>query len=99
MSKLAGFMADWVWYGCLWVMRRPIVHRMQDRTIRRYPRAWQNHLKQNRFALTYGRRMLRFMFTLLIAYFVVLFLYVFLTEAMTRGWLTLPDSVKERVGQ
>lgn len=98
MSWLAGWLADRVWYGCLWVMRRPAVHAVQARTIRRYPRAWENHLKQNRFALNYGRRILRFMFSLLIAYFVILFLYVFLTEAMTRGWLTLPDSIKQRVG-
>lgn len=99
MSKLAAWIADYVWYGCLWVMRRPLVHAVQERTIRRFPRAWENHLKQNRFALAYGRRLLRFLFSLLLAYFVVLFLYVFLTEAMAKGWLTLPQSIQDRVNK
>ena len=98
MSRIAAWIADWVWFGCLWVMRRPAVYAIQELTIRRFPKAWDNHLKQNKFALKYGRRIMRFMFNLLLAYFVILFLYVFLTEAMTRGWLSLPDSVKQRVG-
>ena len=96
MGGIAARIADYIWGGCLLLMRKPIMQRMQAH-LRHNPKVWESHLRQNRFALLHGRRMLRFLVKAFLLYFAFIITYATMVEVIGRGWLNLPDSVRSRV--
>lgn len=65
MIEIARWMGDRLWYLLLWIMRRPLIKRLERGSFRLMPgkwrsRAWENHKRQNAFARRWGRKLMRF---------------------------------------
>lgn len=80
----------------LWLMRRPWMRRLQTSSFalipeRSRPKAWRNHLAQNRFARKYGYRLLAFMYLLLLGSFLVTAAYFSVLAAFETGLIRQPS--------
>ena len=96
MLDIAKFLARRLWYGMLWLIRRPWVRRWQRASYRMLPprirdRAWQVHLKQERFARKWGLPTLTVAIAVLMFSIALTMVYWFVVWLWAGGWLSLPQ--------
>ncbi|MBI1755666.1 MAG: hypothetical protein HYR64_00985 [Fimbriimonas ginsengisoli] len=104
MSKIAHRFARLVWYGCLWLMRRPWMKRLQRSSRRLFPpalqgRAQESLLRQNRFARRFGLRILTVLFTFMLGYMALVVAYVGVIALYESGFFNLPRELAGRTGR
>lgn len=104
MSALAKFIARWIWWWCLWLMRRPWMKALQRRSRFLYPpsargRATEALVRQNRFARRHGVSIISFVIQLFFAYAIVMYTFVVALSLYEDGFFALPPSVAHRVGR
>ena len=102
MSAFARYLARQLWWGMLWLMRRPAILRLQRASIAWLPapaqaRAVNSLHRQNRFARKYGLGSLTVMFNFLLASIAISATYEIVTSMYEGGYLTLPDEIRDRV--
>lgn len=95
MSAIAHWLARRVWWGMLWLMRRPWMKRLQRASTRlRGPehehKAWESLKRQNAFALRYGLKVITFSITLLLASAAITGSYLLLLRLQESGALHVP---------
>ncbi len=71
MRWIARFLARYTWWGMLWLMRRPVMRRLQTGMPKMFrpasrEKVWRSHLRQSAFARRHGLALLTFMYTLLL---------------------------------
>lgn len=104
MSALANFLARLIWWSCLWLMRRPLIKKLQRRSSHFFPkgfgsRARDSFIRQNRFARRNGVRIIAAILNLFFAYTLVLIAYVMVLSLNEDGFFTLPRNIAQRVNR
>lgn len=89
-----------VWYGALWLSRRPWAKRLQRASIqlapeRLRPRMRTNLARQNAWARRYGLRVVRLSVTMVFFSVVFWSAWLLLILAADQGWLVRPASPSE----
>lgn len=84
------WLVNQVWGGMLWLMRRPWIKRLQRASYSwgseaRQAKMRRAFIRQNQFARRYGRPMLRWMFSLLLAWSLIVFAFLFATNLQSSG--------------
>lgn len=97
MKRAAYSVGDGIWIACLWVKRMRRDKNLDSRLFRVLPerfreRMIRSHMKQERFALIFGRRIVRGLVYILMMYIAVACAYWLATYAQAEGWLSLPES-------
>lgn len=102
MSRLADWMARWIWWWALWLMRRPGLKRLQRGAENLIPArhreaARRSNTRQNRFARRYGLPILRFSLNILLASILLTGCFRAALHLVDTGVLIMPSSLRERV--
>lgn len=97
MSWLARYLARSLWWGMLWLMRRPWMKRLQRMSFNLVPesrraKAWEKHRRQNAFALKYGLTMVTIAVNLFLASVLVTAAYMFALSLYDSGALSGPGT-------
>lgn len=102
MSKLAAWIAHWLWWGSLWLMRRPWMKEFQRRAVGLLPssrqeKAWRDIRNQNRFARRYGEAILQGVVTAFLVSVLLTGAFYFALYLEESGNLTLSDELRTRI--
>jgi hypothetical protein len=104
LSHLARWLARHLWWGMLWLMRRPWMSSLQRRSLLLFPpasreRTWKSMVRQNRFARRYGLKILTVAVNVLLASIIITLSFLLALNLVDQGILTVPDAVRERFPQ
>lgn len=88
MIRLADWLTKWIWFSVLWLMRRDSIRSLHGRHFQGSRR--QAFVKQNFFALKYGRRILRVIILLFLAYLFLGFTYLLSQKMLDSGLFNPP---------
>ena len=89
-----------VWAGMLWFMRRPRIKRMRRRIWERWPEPARSRIRssivrQDRWALRHGLRMLTGLFGFALGCLIVFGTYYLALWVLESGVATMPESLRD----
>ncbi len=102
MSALARLMARMIWRAILWLMRRKWMRSLQHFSMRLLPvrireKAWNNMVRQNRFARRIGLPMLTFMMNLVLGSLIITGTFMTAMRLYDTGYLTIPYHLRKHL--
>lgn len=102
MSKLANWLARWVWWSVLWLMRRRAIKTLQRRSVAWLPERTQIHARaslrrQNRFARRHGQQILTWTITLFLASVLLTWTFLLALNLYDSGMLTMSTELRDEV--
>jgi hypothetical protein len=86
------FLARRIWWGMLWLMRRPAIRRLQRLSFQLVPearreKAFRSYRAQEDWAREHGLPLLRFLITIFLISLMFTGIWFLVLEGMQRGWL------------
>ncbi|MES1227289.1 MAG: hypothetical protein ABUL72_01380 [Armatimonadota bacterium] len=90
------FAARRLWWGMLWIIRRPSMRRLQRASVNLFPesrraKVHESALRQERFARKYGLAVVTLSLNVLALSLLLTGTYALVTTAIDRGWIVMPS--------
>lgn len=96
MNAVADWLARRLWFGMLWLMRRPWMRRLQRSSVKMWPermrdRVAQSMVRQDRFARRYGFRIVRFAILIMLASMLLTSVFLVVLKLNEEGYFARPE--------